>query len=171
MPNWCVNKLSVKGPQVDVEAFFRFISGTTLEQDFATRLEGQDLEARFDYNDFIPYPASYTEQDDIAEAAHKQGDYTVKDGYNSGGYDWCIANWGTKWNAAGVKRLSRNCLQFDSPWGPPLPVVQAVALRFPALIFTLRYFECGMGFQGVYQVKGETVMRDAQHEYTGSLGG
>lgn len=173
MPNWCVNKLYVKGPRADIEAFFRYASGRSPEKDLATRLEGDEPGGDLDFNQFIPYPNTFKQQDAVAEAHIRQHGWSAtapRDGYNSGGYEWCVANWGTKWNASDAYR-EKNRLRFHTPWGPPEPVIKAMGQRFPTLTFTLKYFERGAGFQGVLKVKGDTVLDSSHDDYHGSLGG
>lgn len=35
-------------------------------------------------------------------------------------FDWCIKNWGTKWNACDPIRISHNIVIFDTAWDCPL---------------------------------------------------
>ena len=89
---WCENDLAVEGPKEVIEEFLKFAAG----------------ESPFDFEKFIPYPEEFQRLDEIAEAWLKEHaerpDYDwhsqPKDGFNSGGYDWCVANWGTKWPAS-----------------------------------------------------------------------
>lgn len=68
-------------------------------------------------------------------------------------YDWCVANWGTKWDVGGDfghTRLNPNTLKlsFDSAWAPPLEAYQKLeelGFRVEAM-----YYEPGMCFCGTY---------------------
>ena len=171
MPNHCDNDLTVAGAVEDVQEFEKFAAGG---EDTAT--ETQPI----DFNKFIPYPAKFGEQDERAAAAKKiPGAEYVNDGFNSGGYEWCIANWGTKWNAysqsvdapedwEGEREL---CYHFETAWAPPEPIIRAMAERFDKLSFTLRYFERGAAYNGILQIeKGEVTAQD-QGSYYGTRGG
>ena len=126
MPNWCENDLAVEGPTEVIGEFLKFAAG----------------ESPFDFGKFIPYPAKFQRQDEIAEAWLKEHaerpDYDwrlqPKDGFNSGGYDWCVANWGTKWPASRVEvegpvtgydeKTLEVVFHFDTAWSPPMPVIK-----------------------------------------------
>lgn len=70
-------------------------------------------------------------------------------------YEWCIQNWGTKWNACGYESgidygPDCNALWFETAWSAPVPVVEELARRFPDLEFSHRWADedighnCGM---------------------------
>lgn len=60
-------------------------------------------------------------------------------------YDWCVSNWGTKWNAChseywDVDESSNMTMyRFDTAWSPPEPVIHALAIAYPNLTFRLEY--------------------------------
>ena len=83
-----------KGRKEVIEEFLKFAAGGS----------------PFDFNRFIAYPEEFRRIDEIAEAwlkEHAGRPTTIrarpKDGFNSGGYEWCYANWGTKWPASRVE--------------------------------------------------------------------
>src|SRR5262245_11180350 len=96
MPNWCECDLRIEGPTAKVEEFLEFAKGE---------------ESCLDFSRFIPYPEHFAELDRAAaewaernpppwsEEAFKT---RPTDGYNQGGCEWCVRNWGTKWNACRV---------------------------------------------------------------------
>ena len=117
MPNWAENELTITGP--DVQKVLEAIRSESHE----------DGDARIlDFDRIIPYPKMYKELDQraheyrqklsaipkddperlsklnslAAEYGVEPGTPWLKDGYNSGGYDWCCDFWGTKWSATGV---------------------------------------------------------------------
>ena len=122
MPNWCEHELTITGP--DVQKILETIRSQS----------GEDEDVRIlDFNKIIPYPQIYRDMDRRAEeyreklATITQDDPDrkqklevlgieygaepstpwIKDGYNSGGYEWCCDNWSTKWNAAHVHLTTR----------------------------------------------------------------
>ena len=88
-------------------------------------------------------------------------------------YSWSIKYWGTKWNAFDVQVVptTRGCtIYFTTAWSPPGPVVAKASELFPDLLFTLKYWEGGAGFKGVFTAQaGET--HDDESPYTGNRGG
>lgn len=68
-------------------------------------------------------------------------------------YDWCVENWGTKWDVSGSNEYIRPNpnklkLSFDSAWAPPLVAYQKLeelGFRVEAM-----YYEPGMCFCGIY---------------------
>jgi hypothetical protein len=47
-------------------------------------------------------------------------------------YDWCVGNWGTKWNAMEVDiSLEDNTIRFQTAWSAPTPVIEKLAKLFP----------------------------------------
>jgi hypothetical protein len=69
-------------------------------------------------------------------------------GYDNA-YDWCVGNWGTKWDADAEVLMSTPTsvdLDFDTAWSPPTAWYQ----HMTALGFTVDayYYEASMGFCG-----------------------
>ncbi len=117
MPNWNENELTISGP--DVKAVLEAIRSDDIHD--------QDLRL-LDFNRIIPYPQIYRDMDKRAEEYREKfanienddperqqklealgaeygiepGTPWIKDGYNSGGYEWCCDQWSTKWNACHV---------------------------------------------------------------------
>ena len=65
-------------------------------------------------------------------------------------YYWCVANWGTKWDAT-VNDISREdtntlWLVFDTAWSPPLALYEY--LHAAGWQINATYYEPGMGFAG-----------------------
>lgn len=122
----------------------------------------------FDFNNFIPYPEDLSQRDDDYVAlsaeefkakyptntdkgfAGKYGkDGQPLDGFNNGGYQWCIQNWGTKWGACEpVWVKEHNTLYFNTAWGPAFPIISAIHKRFPRLSLNYEYYERGCAFMG-----------------------
>ncbi len=124
MPNWCENDLYIKGPSDQVAALLAAVGA-------------DKLPPNFDFEAVLPYPPKF-------------GLLTDVDGFNNGGYDWCVENWGTKWPASDVARRDYDgvCVSFKTAWSPPTPVVKALHKQFPQCTITLEFFECGNAFCG-----------------------
>lgn len=117
MPNWTENELTITGPNVQ-KVLEDIRSNSTTDED-----------ARIlDFDRIIPYPKIYKELDGRAHEYEQKllaidkddperqdklnalaAEYGVepdapwlKDGFNSGGYEWRCSQWGSKWNACGA---------------------------------------------------------------------
>lgn len=67
-------------------------------------------------------------------------------------YDWCIANWGTKWDLCEVSfnRVDDNTIQLscDTAWSPPIGAFEKLMeLGFGVHAY---YYEGGMAFAGIW---------------------
>ena len=67
-------------------------------------------------------------------------------------YDWRLEHWGCKWNAYRTEVLDvapeRARVVFETPWSPPLPVLEALAAQVPALELRLAYVDEFVNFAG-----------------------
>jgi len=164
MPNHVDQDLYVTGDVESLKSFLEF-----------SKEDDKLLSA----NKFIPYPDEYTVLDKIAEEQRLKGNYSAKDGFNSGGYEWCCNNWGTKWGIYDASILSQKLegkkgrlkITFQSAWSPPLPVILAMSKKFESLKFKLKYYEMGMGFKGTYIAEKGEVLEDSDAKYNGNRGG
>lgn len=170
MPNWCECDLMVEGLPERIREFLDAVRGGN---------------GPFDFDRLIPYPENYKELDRLAAAwdtlpaEEKARTERPRDGYNSGGYEWCVSNWGTKWSACrelvgAVQEWGDSAtvdISFSTAWSPPLPVIREASRRFPALRFDLRYFECGGQFNGMFLCQGGEVTADESGPYFGRRGG
>lgn len=107
----------------------------------------------FDFNNLIPYPQEFRERDDDAEVLSKEaflekyGDN--KNGYNNGGYEWCLEHWETKWGPSNVLWVPQHhTFHFDTAWGPAIPIVSELHKRFPEISIYYEYYENGSAFIG-----------------------
>ena len=203
-PNWVSCDFSVRIPYFEGKGKEASKQKAIKElREFASWARtGKEL---IDFRKFIPYPKEFVDMDreqlihaqkykaawtrymnklgrdpNADESKKFWDDYhrkhpAVKDGFNSGGYEWCCENWGTKWNAChtelGYMQDDEVMYHFDTAWSPANPVILAMSKKFPILEFTLTYFECGCAFHGVFQCKEGKVTRDDTAEYFGDRGG
>jgi len=173
MANWCQNFLTVKGKKEEVDEFVKFVRSEN----------GDENEQVFDFNTIIPYPKIFNEQDERVKdfwRRHGFGSNQLfpkngwqycrennlvppRDGFNSGGYEWCIENWGTKWNPWDVNRLINQgtaFYNFITAWSPPLPVIHEAGIRFPHLELTIDYIEYGNCFKGTFEILNGEIVED-----------
>ena len=180
MPNWVECDFRVEGELSELRKFQIFAKDECL------------LSA----NKFIPYPKKFEELDKMSKDIHELESMTQKtqkektklgklkilfnlkgnkDGFNIGGYRWCLDNWGTKWGLCEVELVMEDESEleytFETAWSPPLPIVKVMGEMFPKLKFELRYFEGGSGFNGLYIMEDGKVETNRQADYFGSRGG
>lgn len=178
MPNYCENDLHIDGPQEQIDALLEFIGFTGEEPafDFKRIIPYPEPWASMDteHNAIeeagraaAPYPSHDDPEFSAKQAeairlwrevttplmdAYKAKWGTDKDGYNSGGYEWCCRVWGTKWGAFEAERRDyrgKAILTFRTAWSPPADEIFAALHRqFPALTLTLEWFERGMAACG-----------------------
>jgi hypothetical protein len=120
MPNWCDNRLAIRGRPAEV-------------MDLVALLEGDQP---LDFERLIPMPQ------DIRDGA----DYEAHQGRNGfpGWYQWSCEHWGVKWNAVnstrrGIGRTGRVRYRFFTAYDPPMEFIDALARRFPAVEIDLTF--------------------------------
>jgi hypothetical protein len=137
MPNWCHNKLTITGPEVDVRSFKEKAAGRCPWR----KPEETDVDA-LNFHSLVPVP------DEVLQA-----------GYEAAGYDWERANWGCKWGAMNPTILDEwpGCIiyEFDTAWSPPMEFLQKAAVQWPAIQIVLEYEEPGMAYKDLAKLQGE----------------
>lgn len=75
-------------------------------------------------------------------------------------YAWNIQNWGTKWNGYDTE-VSDGRLKFDTAWSHPLPVMAALAVKYPDVSFEVKYADEDLGSNFAHY----TMMADSLVEH------
>lgn len=168
MPNHCESDLFVHGPTAVVDE--------VIKKHFTK-------DGELNCHSVIPYPTEYKMLDEVAckwEKDNKDNpaqDWRLrpKDGFNMGGHEWCIANWGTKWgtyDGSGIKKTTRGFnTSFNSAWSPPTPVVTALAEMYPSLKIQMKSYERGMGYKIDAHWENGVIVQEVNSEYRGNRGG
>jgi hypothetical protein len=145
MPNWTNNVLELthENPEMITRARDAFLRGELL-------------------NEFIPVPEALkivagrvgddTDPEQIKLHEQTQNNLSVY-GYATW-YDFCVSEWGVKWDVGGDDCNAPECNElnmtagFDSAWAPPLTAYE----KLMDLGFGVRgyYSEPGMGFCGIW---------------------
>jgi len=82
-------------------------------------------------------------------------------------YDWCVKNWGTKWDLdiSDVQVHGFNMTIYSmTAWSPCLEGVTEISKDYPLLHFQVDYAEPGMGFQGFAEIH-DGICNDNCSEY------
>ena len=134
MPNWCSNYLDVVGEANDLKAF---------------RKEAVDV-----------HPTTGDETLSFEKLK------PMPEGENW--YEWRNKHWGVKWEPTDCDIHEENTkaigFSFDSPWGPPLELLETVIEQYPKLSFSLEYEEWGMDFYGVFKAQGGKVVKNESYK-------
>ena len=152
MPNWCNNTLTLEheDPAMIARAKAAFAEGKFLHE-------------------FVPVPLCLTETvagclgDPEKQAELEKSEQDNLNAYNyKNWYDFCVAEWGTKWDVGGdgeVQDIPGGLvLSFDSAWAPPINAY-ARLIEQGFKVYAM-YYEPGMCFAGVWD-NGE----DDYYEY------
>jgi hypothetical protein len=154
MPNWCNNSVEIyhEDPAMIERVRKAFIDGRLLDE-------------------FIPVPQALRDtvsgsmgEDKRAEHEAQQAANVEKYGY-ANWYDFCVNEWGTKWDIGADGNPAQDfpgglSLGFDSAWAPPIAAYEKLTeqgFRIRAM-----YYEPGMAFAGVWD-NGD----DDYYDYSG----
>jgi hypothetical protein len=159
MPNWCNNTLELqhKDPAM-------------IERAKAAMKRGEFL------HEFVPVPLCLTEtvagsfSDPVKQAELEKSQQDNLNAYNyKTWYDFCVAEWGTKWDVGGddystptITEDGKMIAGFDSAWAPPTKAME----RLVEMGFTVKlyYYEPGMAFAGIWE-GDEHGFDDDYYEY------
>ena len=137
MPNWCFNEVTITGKKENLKKIERVLKKYKKDGVFFDRIHPIPEELR---NTTSPFANSARNFEDIFKPGYKFCDW----------YDWCIVNWGTKWDVEllGIEiRKNKILLGFDSAWSPPIS-------------FFLKFSE-------IFEVKVEHLYREESREFIG----
>ena len=145
MPNWCNNNISISGPVETIKQLWE-----------DANQEGEDGGL---LNAMVPMPV---ELRDTTKGSN---------GDAINWYDWCVSNWGTKWdvslegleftdNGDGTAEITG---WFESAWAPPIEAYNRFLDDMSNCSIDASYHEPGMDFAGFY-VDGDDDYLDNLHE-------
>jgi len=152
MPNWCNNTLTLRhaDPAMIRRARDAFARGEFLQEFIPVPQELSDT-----VSGFVPEQEAL----EARQAANRE-----KYGYSTW-YDFCVNEWGTKWDIGGddcsaVTTEHEFSAGFESAWSPPCAAYEKlVELGFEVKAM---YFEPGMAFAGIWEDGN-----DDYYEYSG----
>ena len=151
MPNWCNNNLTLEhdDPAMIKRAYDALERGEFLQEFCPVPQDLKDTVSGFMGED----------QREAHEAQQKRN--VEKYGY-ANWYDYCVAEWGTKWDVGeqGNQDIHPDGRMlhtyFDSAWSPPIGAyekLEQLGFRVNAL-----YYEGGMAFAGSYGEGGDSEL-------------
>ena len=144
MPNWCNNKMTIKGPHKIIDKIEKIVKD-----------ESNDAPGLLNY--LHPMPKGLNDTTSPDSSAKNPQPYI--DGYTNW-YDWCVNNWGTKWElseyyghgrtTSKTKDESSISFIFSSAWSPPINALAHFLEQNENCEGTLLYFEGGCDFAGLW---------------------
>jgi hypothetical protein len=142
MPNWCSNSITISGSTETIK---------TLWDDAQTNWKNEDyglLDA------MVPMPRALK---GTTSPAPDDGSQPYVDGHTNW-YDWCVANWGTKWDVSdeGLEYVDNEdgtssiVGYMDTAWAPPIEAYNKFLDLMDGVSIEATYHEPGMDFLGEY---------------------
>lgn len=139
MPNWCANSLELEGTPEQIKKIKDSIPDNNL------------------FKSILPIPEDLTRPGATTFGPDKKFDKIRKENLKKHGYeswyDFCIATWGTKWDAAEIEVISESessiVLTFDTAWSPPIGIYEELVHQGYSVVAA--YVEQGCNFIGVYE--------------------
>jgi len=145
MPNWCANAIAIKATEYESARMIRELDNHLKE--------GGGLISFFlpippELND--PRTGSFGGEDADEKDALRQ---SLLEKYGcSGWYDWCLNNWGTKWDTKPDDFFLDGDsmeLYFDTAWSPPIKFYEELFERFNFEV-NATFVEQGANYIGYY---------------------
>ena len=86
--------------------------------------------------------------------------------------NWNVENWGTKWGGYDTiidedtthYTTDYQIIMFQTAWSPAIPVIKALAIKYPDYTFGFEYVEYGFNFAGHLIVKGDEIIEEEEYE-------
>ena len=157
MPNWCRNHLKVEGPEDQILAFQESCEASPeemvhykpylrIEQELQHMFKEPEGSA-FYFHKLVPIPQELLDKT-----------------YDKGGHAWEVRNWGCKWGASRVEHSvdmpGKIDLTFDTPWHPPLILIDKLSNRYPELHFIMGYDESDMNIHGRAEWRDGSIVEE-----------
>lgn len=132
MPNWVVNKLTLKHKNVN-KILEKYLS------------EGKNGSFDFDFNKIIKMPEELANTEVSSRTPKEVYEHNKQTyGYESW-YDWACDNWGCKWNASRtditIDSEDTIIVYFDTAWSPSIKAIEKLHKLEPDMFIEHRYSE------------------------------
>jgi len=76
-------------------------------------------------------------------------------------YEWCVDNWGTKWNAYDQRIDDLGRLVFSTAWSTPVPVFEELSRQWPEVMIQVEFADEDFGVNcGAYMLEAGEVMNE-----------
>lgn len=151
MPNWCANSLKLIATTAESESKL-----SEIVRELARAAAANESAAIFNLIKPVPQALHIVAGwlgDDAEQAALEEAGQKNLDTYGyKNWYDYCIGEWGTKWDARDTTYDidgNKITIFFDTAWSPPMGIYHA--LEDMGFKVEATYIESGMGYIGYYR--------------------
>lgn len=152
MPNWCSNSITIQGSTDTLKPLWEQAQANWKNEDYGL------------LNAMVPIPEALK---GTTSPAPDDGSQPYVDGHTNW-YDWCINNWGTKWdindegleftdNGDGTASITG---WFESAWAPPIAAYNTFLDDNDGCSLYSSYEEGGMDFAGIYEDGDDDYMEN-----------
>ncbi len=167
MPSWCENRITITAEtEEEMAAFLAAVAGSDGPFDFNTICpipivleHGVEGTRSFEVEGRTVTVDRWLERRDATGEIIEARPFTPEelqahaDQPHATLMDWLLENWGCKWPAQDVDFDDDGetaTLCFDTPWGPPIGIVEALRERFPDIQITAFFDVPDMEEAGYY---------------------
>jgi len=196
MPNHTANNFTVTGPKADVLRFVAQIKGTDSDIDFnkvlpmpeelrgtssptriMTQQEIDEIWADWNNRKAEGNLSSFEKERPmgLGITQDKHDEFILKYGYDNW-YDWCVFNWGTKWNAYDVTEWSINeghwngenssaTIYYETAWSPATALWMWVSNDYPTLDFYHEFADEGGSFLGSETIREGRIISEEEYDW------
>jgi len=157
MPNWCENEVNIYGKKEDLQKFLQECMSKSEESDkggydrvldFTKVIPEPDYETTPVAHTFPSIHAAFAKTEEEKQVALKN-EPTIREDAE---WDWRVQHWGTKWDLSEMNVLDVDddyiCMNFDTAWGPPEGIYDALVKKYPDLHISWFYNEPGVQMAG-----------------------
>lgn len=134
------NKIIPMPDSLNIEAGTRTDRGLKAYREFMKQCERvlelyEDIPTGYEQS----FRSRQTDIDDETWELGKQAFQNIQEHGAPTWYDWCINNWGTKWNAygydTGAEYMDLDVLAFRTAWNAPRPILEKLSEMYPDITF------------------------------------
>jgi hypothetical protein len=179
MPNWVSNQITVQGTEANITAFLAkagqpyqvihhgdWVVDENGEKKYDGSIEKHEVnEDLFSYWNFIKPPQEALDSGEYF-GTHGWADGKEQGNTRNNWYNWNNREWGVKWDASniyinGEAKDGKIDINFQSPWGTPQPVYEAIITQHPELEFDFWYEE-EQGWGGKFTASDAIINEDGE---------
>lgn len=199
MPNHTANNFVIQGPVADINRFIAAVKTDETDIDFngvspiPEELKGTTSPTRIHTQEEVDYAwADWNKRKEAGTLAHHEKDRPWGLGITmeqamcliekygvTNWYDWCITNWGTKWNAYDAREWSvtehgdgtaHGTIYYETAWSPATQMWLNVSKQYPTIQFFHEFADEGGFFLGDETIKNGKIIFENEYDWNSDEG-
>lgn len=146
MANYIKHIVNIKTTDIELKEILNFVKSDDKIFDFNKIIpmpESLNIDSRYDLQQIL-------DKDRILNENEKELVKKYSENYKTYGffdwYNWCISNWGTKWNAGEPILKDKNILEFYTAWSHCAPIFFVLSNKFPKTVFEVNFADENRGY-------------------------